>query len=89
LSFEELPKPMVLNVTNIKAMGDITGSRKSEDWTGHKVVLYVKDDVEYGGKVTGGIRVRKPRTAPAAAPAPARPAPRAAADDEFADDIPF
>ena len=50
-------KPMVLNVTNrkriIAAFGDET-----DKWTGHKVEIYVDPDVEMGGEIVGGVRIR-------------------------------
>lgn len=55
--FAELPKPMVLNVTNIKraakALGDDT-----DDWVGKKIELYTDPDIEFGGNIVGGLRLR-------------------------------
>ncbi len=98
--FDELEKPMVLNSTNGQIIAQIAGSEESGPWTGHKVVLYHEPSVSYGGKVTGGIRVRAPRNqparaAPAPAPAPAkpmtqpRPAPAPAPADEGDSGVPF
>lgn len=71
LLFSESDKPLVLNATNIQLAEQITGSDDTDHWTGHKVVLYVDPNVSYGGKLIGGIRMRKPRTASAATkPAP-------------------
>lgn len=68
LHFTELEKPMILNATNGQILAQITGSEESEGWVGHKVVLYNDPSVSFGGKLTGGIRIRKPRPA-AVAPA--------------------
>ena len=56
--FNELPKPLVLNKTNINRLEAACGSDNTDDWAGKEVVLFVDHDVEFGGKVVGGIRVR-------------------------------
>jgi len=58
LKFHELDKPLVLNSTNIQALARICGSSNSDNWSGQKVVLYVDENVSYGGKVVGGLRIR-------------------------------
>lgn len=65
LSFEELEKPLVLNMTNGMLIAAITGSEDFDAWIGKKVVLYNDRTVSFAGKITGGIRVRAPKTAPA------------------------
>jgi len=74
--FAELEKPMCLNTTNGQIIAQITGHEDMDDWTGHKIVLYDDPNVSFAGKLTGGIRVRAPKS-PAAAPASAeaKPAP--------------
>lgn len=62
LEFHELEKPMTLNITNGKMIAKIVGSDESNDWVGHKVVLFVDPNVMYGGELVGGIRVRAPKT---------------------------
>ncbi len=57
LKFAEFEKCMVLNSTNIKRLGKALGN-DTDDWNGGKVVIYVDPDIEYGGKIVGGIRVR-------------------------------
>lgn len=57
VKFKEFEKPLVLNSTNIKRMAKALGD-DTDDWIGGKVILYVDPDIEYGGKVVGGIRVR-------------------------------
>ena len=58
IRFEEFPKPMVLNSTNIKRLARACSSDDTDDWTGKKVVLYVDPDVEFAGNVVGGLRIR-------------------------------
>ncbi len=59
--FQESEKPLVLNSTNATIIGKITGFDEDIDknWVGHKIVLYVDENVTYKGKLVGGIRVRK------------------------------
>lgn len=52
-------KPLVCNLTNGVAIEAIVGSGNSDDWVGHQIVLYNDPAIQYRGKVTGGIRVRK------------------------------
>jgi hypothetical protein len=61
IAFDELEKPMVLNSTNAQLIAQITGSQESENWNGHKLVLYEDPSISFGGKLVGGIRVRAPR----------------------------
>lgn len=89
LHFAESDKPLVLNATNIQICESILGSDNTDDWNGHKIVLYNDPNVAYGGKLVGGIRVRAPKVAaPAPAPRKLPPAPVDSAD-MTADDIPF
>lgn len=85
--FHEFPKPMVLNVTNLKRMAKALGD-DTDDWLGNSVLLYVDPDIEFGGNVVGGLRIKgilRPRTQ----------ARRANDDDvnrkfaDAADDVPF
>lgn len=89
LHFAETDKPLVLNRTNAELIGMITGERNSDNWGGHKVVLYDDPSISYGGKLVGGIRVRAPRNKTAAAPAkpPVKELPQD--EDEDSSDIPF
>src|SRR5688572_13834319 len=63
LSFAEAEKPMVLNATNGQIIAGICKSEETDNWTGHKIVLYDDPNVSFGGKLVGGIRVRAPRQA--------------------------
>jgi len=62
LLFKELEKPMVLNSTNGQLIAAIAGSGESDDWIGRKIVLYNDKTVSFAGQITGGIRVRAPKT---------------------------
>jgi hypothetical protein len=63
--FHEVEKPMVLNSTNAQLIAKITGHDDDIEntWQGAKIVLYNDPSISFGGKITGGIRVRAPRTA--------------------------
>jgi len=52
-------KPLTLNKINGAIIGKAYGA-ETDKWIGEKVILYVDPNVTFGGKVTGGIRVRIP-----------------------------
>lgn len=58
--FQQFSKPMVLNVTNLKraakALGDDT-----DNWIGNDMILYVDQDIEFGGNIVGGLRLKATR----------------------------
>jgi hypothetical protein len=60
LHLNQFDKGMVLNQTNgtflILQFGD-----EANDWSGKWINIYVDPSVGYGGKVTGGLRIRKPQ----------------------------
>ena len=68
--FAEAEKGLACNKINREVIASIVGSRDTDHWRGHKVVLYDDPNIIYGGKVTGGIRVRAPRPQPGVASAP-------------------
>lgn len=68
LTFSDCDKPMVLNSTNIQLCKNIFDSDDTDHWVGKKVVLYTDPNVSFGGKLVGGIRVRKPKSSAVAAP---------------------
>lgn len=70
---EEGYKPMVLNTTNATILGKITGAATAGDARGKKVVVYDDPTVSFGGKATGGLRLKKIAGAPSA-PRQAKPA---------------
>lgn len=80
--FNETEKPMVLNWINLQTIAKIANDEDSDNWGGAMIVLYDDPNVSFGGKITGGIRIRAPKqgtTKPVSQPA-------AAPDD---DEIPF
>lgn len=74
LYFDELEKGLVINSTNGQLIGSFLGE-ETNDWTGHKVVLYDDPSISFGGKLVGGIRVRQPRLQAATRTPPPQPAP--------------
>ena len=73
--YSEFEKPMVLNSTNIQLMAKACGSEDTDDWIGKQVVVFVDENVSFGGELVGGLRIRKHKSAAPVAPT----APRAAA----------
>lgn len=80
LYFKELPKGMVLNITTIRVLEQSYGG-DTDQWVGNKVKVYNDPNVTFGGKITGGLRLRTPTIKKVESP------PKVA--DEFSDDIPF
>lgn len=60
IKFQEFAKPMVLNVTNLKRLAKALGD-DTDEWMGKQVVIYVDPDIEFGGNVVGGIRIKAAR----------------------------
>lgn len=83
IKFQEFAKPMVLNSTNIQLLVKATGTDETTEWKGKTVTLYVDDNVSFGGKLVGGIRIRVPRKA-----APSK-VPSGGGFDDMDSDIPF
>jgi hypothetical protein len=88
LTFDENDKPLVLNSTNIQLCERIFLSDNTDDWIGRKLVLYNDPNVSFQGKVTGGIRVRAPKTRKAQTKSVPAPPP---VEEVFDDDteVPF
>lgn len=102
MHLNELPKPLVLNATNIQLCERAFGSDDTDNWIGKQIVLFTDENVSFGKDIVGGIRVRAPRPQPAskvAAPQPTAAAPQPPAPtqhktpggrfDDMVDDIPF
>jgi len=70
LHFREAVKPMILNRTNAQLMAIATGSSKAGDAVGKQIVVFNDPTVSFGGKVTGGLRIKKLAGAPRQAAAP-------------------
>lgn len=73
-------KGLVLNKTNANMIIEITGSEETEDWHGHRIVLYVAK-VDYQGKRVPAIRVDYMPNG--------KPAPEPVVEDVDDSDIPF
>jgi len=58
MHFKEFSKGLVLNWTNIQLTAKATGSEETDDWPSKKIVLYTDENVSFGGKLVGGIRIR-------------------------------
>ena len=56
--FQELEQGMALNKTNGTIISAVLESQEMDDWIGKRITLYEKDDVEMGGKIMSGLRVR-------------------------------
>jgi len=57
VSFQELEKPLILNKTNTRLLAEIFATTDTAMWRG-KITLYVESNVEYAGRVVGGIRIQ-------------------------------
>ena len=57
VQFTEYEKRLILNSTNIKILSKVFHSSNTAHWRG-PVTLYVDEDVEYGGRTVGGLRVK-------------------------------
>jgi hypothetical protein len=69
MSFKEFRKPLVMNATNIQLCTKALGTDETDDWMGRKILLYIDDNVSFGGKLIGGIRIKR-APKPVAKPAP-------------------
>jgi hypothetical protein len=81
LHFMEDVKPMVLNRTNAQLVAVATGARIAGDAKGKQIVVFNDPTVSFGGKITGGLRIKKIVGAPKSA--------TAKTDDIDDSDIPF
>ena len=79
LHFMENMKPMVINRTNAQLLGVVTGCKNAGEARGKKIVVYNDPTVGFGGKITGGLRIKKVAGEPKAP---------AVAADSFNDDLP-
>jgi hypothetical protein len=56
LYFQGYDKGVVLNKTNTRKLVQILGTDDEVEWIGKAVILRNDETVEFGGKITGGIR---------------------------------
>lgn len=94
IMFKEFSKPMLLNSTNIKLLEMACGSDDTDDWKDKEVILFNDENVSFGGKIVGGLRIRKQQAAPARKDVPGSRQPPAGASqgsgfEEMDSDIPF
>lgn len=78
MHFVEDVKPMILNRTNSQLVGVCTGARTAGEARGKQIVVYNDPTISFGGKITGGLRIKKIAGQP-------RPAPSASAASELDD----
>lgn len=57
-------KTMILNMTNMKTIEDITGSPYLEDWANAEIEIYVASGIRLGNDLVDGLRIRKPPVQP-------------------------
>jgi len=58
LYFSEDYKPMVLNKTNKNRIKHFLNATTAEEVIGKTVNVYNDPDIEYGGEIVGGLRIR-------------------------------
>ena len=68
MHFVEDVKPMIVNRTNAQLLAICTGAATAGDAKGKQIVVYNDATVGFGGRITGGLRLKKVAGAPAAAP---------------------
>ncbi len=59
MHFSEIDRAMVLNKTNIKRAAKFLESAETNDWIGRTITVYNDEEVEFGGDIVGGLRLRK------------------------------
>lgn len=79
---------LALGPTTGAQVAEACGTEDYEDWVSREIVVYFDPNIMFGGKRTGGLRVRAPKQQ-AAKPA-AKPVPKqTTVDEDMDDDIPF
>lgn len=85
MHFIEDVKPMVLNRTNSQLVAVATSASKVGDAKGKQIIVFNDPTVGFGGKITGGLRIRKVGGAPKQAPRPSSTGRQPGADDDLGD----
>ncbi len=62
--FKGEPRGLVLNVTNYKVLTKAHGNPDTDSWIGAKIELWKDPSITFGGKETGGLRVKVLTPAP-------------------------
>jgi len=83
MHFSNHDKPLVLNQTNIELAAIALGSENTDDWITKEIVLFNDPTIMFGGRVTGGVRIRAPKKAAQSAEQSAEP------DTTFDDELDF
>ena len=83
LHFVEDVAPMILNRTNAALLAVCTGCKTAGEAKGKQITVYDDPTVSFGGRVTGGLRIKKIPGAPRAAP---KAVPKGV---DFNDEVPF
>ncbi len=78
---DENVKPMVVNKSNANRIKRAVGSDDTKEIIGKTVNIYVDPDVEFGGEVVGGLRIRAAQNS-----APGKPTARATPKPQVEDD---
>ena len=73
LHFRGVDRPLVLNVTNARAIARVYGD-DTDTWTGRPVTLFVAD-VQFKADIVRAIRISVPKPKPAAPARSAKPQP--------------
>ena len=71
--FEEFSKALVCNKTNARTIARALSSEDFDDWIGRRIALY-RTEVEFGGEMMEGIRVKAAKSPTKPAEKPATPA---------------
>jgi len=80
MHFKEDVKPMVLNKTNKNRLKHYLQAVTSEDASGKVINVYNDPDIEFGGEIVGGLRIRAAQELPEATE------PK---NNDFDSDVPF
>jgi hypothetical protein len=84
--FREVDKGLVMNSTNLKRAAHFLGSEETDDWIGKKIVVYNDPNIEFGGDIVGGLRLKG---APKPGQQPQQKRPAAEAMEGLDDDLPW
>ena len=57
-TFKEKVKPMIINVTNGKAIKKVVNSQYLDDWINLEIVIYIKEGVRMGSDITEALRIK-------------------------------
>src|SRR5689334_5358853 len=58
MRFREKPKGLPLNSTNLRRAERMFGTDETDRWAGQRVIVFHDENVEFQGKLIGGLRLR-------------------------------